>query len=84
MDSIERGQRAATILDDPLYKESFEVVTEALMEQWKNSNKPSEREAIHSLWYGLQQSKGVLESYMESGSYEREMKKAIKGQVKHG
>ena len=74
MDSIQRGQRAEAILNDPIYTEAYETVETALMDQWRESKSPDEREAIYNSVIGLQRAKYVLEQYMQSGEYDKELK----------
>lgn len=47
-EEVERGQRAARILEDPLYLESWDVVAKAIHEQWEAAPL-RDREGAHEL-----------------------------------
>ena len=50
--SEEREQRAKNLLDNPLFKEAFEVLRQDLMDRWTASGS-SELEARESIWLAM-------------------------------
>jgi len=48
----EREQRAKNLLDNPLFKEAFEVLRQDLMDRW-NASGSSELEARESIWLAM-------------------------------
>jgi len=50
--SEEREQRAKNLLDNPLFKEAFEVLREDLMSRWSHSGS-AELEARESIWLAM-------------------------------
>ena len=50
--SEEREQRAKNLLDNPLFKEAFEVLRQDLMDRW-NASGSSELEARESIWLAM-------------------------------
>ena len=52
MDNEERARRAKALLNDPLFKEAFEVLEKDLMGRWVNSGS-TESEARESIWLAM-------------------------------
>ena len=48
----EREQRAKNLLDNPLFKEAFEILRQDLMDRWTASGS-SEVEARESIWLAM-------------------------------
>ena len=48
----EREQRAKNLLDNPLFKEAFEILRQDLMDRWSASGS-SELEARESIWLAM-------------------------------
>ena len=70
-DIIQRGEHAARLLDDPLLKEAFAGLESLMVQSWKTTTNPEERE---QLWYtlkGLERFRSMFETAVQSGQYER-------------
>ena len=52
MDNEEKIRRAKALLNDPLFKEAFEVLEKDLMGRWVNSGS-TESEARESIWLAM-------------------------------
>lgn len=64
-----RGERARELLDNPLWAESFGVIEQELIEQWKKSP-ARDAEGREKLWLTLRllhQLRGRLESVVDTG-----------------
>lgn len=71
MGPIERGQRAAALLQDPLIVEALDGIEQTLRDQWENAVTTDIRE---ELWYtlkGMQRFKNLLTISIENGVYEK-------------
>ena len=70
-DTIQRGENAARILNDPLVQEVFSGLENLMVNTWKSTSDASERE---QLWYtlkGLERFRAAFEAAVQSGQYER-------------
>ena len=75
--SEEREQRAKNLLDNPLFKEAFEVLRQDLMDRW-NASGSSELEARESIWLAmrlLDKLYGHIQSIVETGHINKVMDK---------
>ena len=73
--SEEREQRAKNLLDNPLFKEAFEVLRQDLMDRWTASGS-SELEARESIWLAmrlLDKLYGHVSSIVETGHMNKVM-----------
>ena len=71
----EREQRAKNLLDNPLFKEAFEVLRQDLMDRW-NASGSSELEARESIWLAmrlLDKLYGHVSSIVETGHMNKVM-----------
>ena len=69
MDEKQREEHAKSILSDPLFLESFDVLRTELLTRWENSSS-NESEAREAIWLGLQllaRVKYHLESVITTG-----------------
>ena len=66
---IERMNRAQGLLDDPLFKEAFEVVEKGIVDQLKSGNHGADVELL-MLWRLLPKLKSFLKQAAESGKVE--------------
>ena len=69
MDNEEREKRAAGLLNDPLFKETFDVIRKDLMNRWESSGS-TELEARESIWLAmrlLDRLYGHIKSIVETG-----------------
>ena len=69
MDNEERERRATGLLNDPLFKEMFEVLRKDLMNRWESSGS-TELEARESIWLAmrlLDRLHGHIKSIVETG-----------------
>lgn len=66
---IERMNRAQGLLDDPLFKEAFDVVERSIMDKLKSGKQANDDELL-MLWRLLPKLKGFLKQAAESGKVE--------------
>tara|TARA_R110002020_G_scaffold50631_1_gene142770 strand:- start:145 stop:393 length:249 start_codon:yes stop_codon:yes gene_type:complete len=69
MDNEERERRATGLLNDELFKETFEVLRKDLMNRWESSGS-TELEARESIWLAmrlLDRLYGHIKSIVETG-----------------
>jgi len=69
VDEKQREEHAKSILSDPLFLESFDVLRTELLTRWENSSS-NESEAREAIWLGLQllaRVKYHLESVITTG-----------------
>ena len=69
MNEEERVRRAKSLVDDPLFQESFEVLKKDLLNRWEVSGSP-EVEARESIWLAmrlLDRLQVHLQSIVETG-----------------
>jgi len=72
----EREGRAKSLLNDPLFNESFNVIKEDLMNRW-NVSGSTEVEARESIWLAmrlLDRIHGHLQSIVETGHMNKVLK----------
>jgi hypothetical protein len=62
-----RGQMAASVLDNPVYAESYTLIEQEITRLWRESRDADEREQLHQLLRMLDKARNVLESTMRSG-----------------
>ena len=77
MDNEEREKRAAGLLNDPLFKETFDVIRKDLMNRWESSGS-TELEARESIWLAmrlLDKLYGHISSIVETGHMNKVMEK---------
>ena len=73
----EREQRAQSLINDPLLKESFDVLKEDLMNRWNHSGS-TDLEARESIWLAmrlLDRIHGHINSIVETGHMAKMMEK---------
>ena len=73
----EREGRANSLLNDPLFNESFNVIKEDLMNRW-NSSGSTEIEARESIWLAmrlLDRLYGHINSIVETGHMNKVLEK---------
>jgi hypothetical protein len=71
----ERERRAQNLLENPLFKEAFEVLRKDLMDRW-NASGSSELEARESIWLAmrlLDKLYGHVSSIVETGHMNKVM-----------
>jgi hypothetical protein len=77
MDNEERERRATGLLNDPLFKEMFEVLRKDLMNRWESSGS-TELEARESIWLAmrlLDRLHGHIKSIVETGHMNKMLEK---------
>jgi hypothetical protein len=70
-ETIQRGENADRILNDPLVQEVLLGMESMMVQTWKATSVASERE---ELWYtlkGLERFRSAFEAAIQSGQYER-------------
>ena len=73
----ERERRAQSLINDPLLKESFDVLKEDLMNRWNHSGS-TDLEARESIWLAmrlLSRIQGHINSIVETGHMAKIMDK---------
>ena len=73
----ERERRAQSLINDPLLKESFDVLKEDLMNRWSHSGS-TDLEARESIWLAirlLERIEGHIKSIIETGHMAKMMEK---------
>ena len=73
MDTFEKGTRSKDILDNPLVKEAFSTIKQALIEEWENQSDPSAREEVWYTLKGLERFKGLLETNIDNAMFDSTM-----------
>ena len=71
----ERERRAKGLLENPLFKEAFDVLREDLLNRWSNSGS-TELEARESIWLAmrlLDRIEGHIKSIIETGHMNKVM-----------
>ncbi len=71
MNSLRTGQLASELLENPLLKETLELIESTIIDSWRHSKVSSERE---ELWYtlnGAQRFRTVLESAIQNAMVDR-------------
>jgi len=63
----ERGRLAEAVLDNPVYRESFDLIEQGLIRAWRDCRDKAEREDLHKLLRMLDKTRNTLESTMRSG-----------------
>ena len=77
MDNEEKERRATGLLNDPLFKEMFEVLRKDLMNRWESSGS-TELEARESIWLAmrlLDRLHGHIKSIVETGHMNKMLEK---------
>ena len=77
MSDIRREEKAKALLDDPIFKEAFEVLREDLMNRWQHSGS-TDLEARESIWLAmrlLDRIHGHISSIVETGHMAKMMEK---------
>jgi hypothetical protein len=67
MNSIERGERAQEVLENPLVKEALEEIEDLILQEWQYMG---DKEARDELWYtmqGLKRFQTYFEAAIQSG-----------------
>lgn len=83
-DDARRGSLAQQVIDNPVYAESYDLIEREVMELWRDSRDPAERESLHVFLKALTKARRVLESTMRSGkvaSAELERKQSLRQRV---
>lgn len=62
-----RGKRAQEVLDNEIYAESYALLEAEVIQKWRESRNPEDREQLHQFLLMLGQVKTALESVMRSG-----------------
>lgn len=62
-----RGKRAQEVLDNEVYVESFALLESEVIQKWRESRNPEDREQLHQFLLMLGQVQTALESVMRSG-----------------
>ena len=76
MDNEERERRATGLLNDELFKETFEVLRKDFMNRWESSGS-TELEARESIWLAmrlLDRLYGHIQSIVETGHMNKVLK----------
>ena len=79
MDSIRKGQLSKELLDNPLLKETLEIIESALIDQWKDSNDSKVREEVWYTLAGLRRFRGVLEIAVQNGEADYALQEKYNG-----
>ena len=77
MSDEERERRAKGLLENPLFKEAFDVLREDLLNRWSNSGS-TELEARESIWLAmrlLDRIYGHVKSIVETGHMNKMLEK---------
>ena len=72
-----REQKAQAFINDPLFRESFDVLREDLMNRWSHSGS-TDLEARESIWLAirlLERIEGHIKSIVETGHMAKMMEK---------
>ena len=70
MNSIERGERAKELLDNPLVEEALIRIKEFLVEEWATNTDSQAREELWFTLKGLERFKNYFEAAVSSGQYD--------------
>jgi len=73
----EKERRANSLINDPLFKESFDVLREDLMNRWTHSGS-TDLEARESIWLAirlLERIEGHIKSIIETGHMAKALEK---------
>ena len=62
-----RGELARSVLDNPVYAESYDLIERSIVEAWKESRDAAERDELHRLHKTLAKAKNLIESVMRTG-----------------
>ena len=63
-----RGERAAALLRDPLIAETFDVLEEKYVNDWKDSSTVESRETLFQMYQALMVVRGHLTEVVETGN----------------
>jgi hypothetical protein len=63
----QRGQFAQSVLDNPVYADSYALIEREVMNKWRDSRDASEREELHRFLRALTKARAVLEATMRTG-----------------
>lgn len=72
--TVEEGQAAKKLLQNPLLAETLTTIESALIDQWKVTSSPDIREEVWYTLMGLKRFTGILEAAVESGEAEKLIK----------
>lgn len=67
-DEQARGERAAMLLRDPLIVETFSVLEEKYVSEWKDSPSAERRETLFQMYQALMVVRGHLTEVVETGN----------------
>jgi len=62
-----RGKRAQEVLDNEVYAESYALLESEVIQKWRESRNPEDREQLHQFLLMLAKVQNALESVMRSG-----------------
>jgi hypothetical protein len=63
----QRGQFAQSVLDNPVYADSYALIEREVMNLWRDSRDPAEREELHRFLKAMTKARNVLETTMRTG-----------------
>jgi hypothetical protein len=70
-DLIKEGQDAKNLLANPLLNETLTTIESALIDQWKVTSSPDDRDEIWNMLKGLERFVSVLTIAVEGGDAEK-------------
>lgn len=62
-----RGKRAQEVLDNEVYAESYTLIEQELIRQWREARNTGDREQLHQLLMMHEKARAALETVMRSG-----------------
>lgn len=64
---VERGRLAQSVLDNPVYIESYATVEQEIIRAWRDARDKDVREQLHQMLLMLGKARTAVESVMRSG-----------------
>lgn len=83
-EAVRRGQRAKALLEDPILAGAFEGMEAQIIEAWKASLDPVERELLHHRCIALKALKSELEILVGRGEWAEDDRKKAERRQKFG
>lgn len=64
---VERGRLAQSVLDNPVYADSYRIVEQEIIRLWRDARNKDDREQLHQMLLMLSKTRAALQSVMASG-----------------
>ena len=71
MNEIERGRLAAEVINNEVYKNTYNLMEAEIIAKWREASDVQSRERLHLMLGLLSKTRQVLEGAMASGQIER-------------